>query len=134
MYLVDTNIWLEQLLAQAKSSEVAYFLNRIPSNQLFITDFAFHSICVILTRLQRTPILLEFIKDVFIDGSVSMISILPDETSTIINAMQDFRLDFDDAYQYVAADRYDLLIISFDSDFNRTPKGRKTPAEIVMAL
>ena len=134
MYLVDTNIWLEQLLAQAKSSEVAYFLNRIPSNQLFITDFAFHSICVIMTRLQRAPILLEFIKDIFIDGSVSMISILPDETSTIINAMQDFRLDFDDAYQYVAADRYDLLIVSFDSDLNRTPQGRKTPAEVVMAL
>ena len=63
-----------------------------------------------------------------------MISIRPDETSTIINAMQDFRLDFDDAYQYVTADRYDLLIVSFDSDLNRTPKGRKTPAEVVMAL
>ena len=46
MYLVDTNIWLERLLAQAKSDEVGDFLDRIPSNELFSTDFAFHSICV----------------------------------------------------------------------------------------
>jgi uncharacterized protein len=52
MYLADTNIWLERLLGQANSDEVGQFLDQIPSNQIFITDFAFHSICVILTRLQ----------------------------------------------------------------------------------
>ncbi len=39
MYLVDTNVWLERLLSQAKSAEVAKFLNRVPSNELYITDF-----------------------------------------------------------------------------------------------
>jgi hypothetical protein len=39
-------------------------------------------------------------------------------------------LDFDDAYQYSAAEKYNLTIVSFDSDFDRTPRGRKTPAEI----
>ena len=43
MYLVDTNIWLERLLEQARAEEVGRFLAQIPSDQLFITDFSFHS-------------------------------------------------------------------------------------------
>lgn len=42
-----------------------------------------------------------------------------------------FNLDFDDAYQYVAAEKYDLVIVSFDADFDRTELQRKTPAEIL---
>jgi len=41
-----------------------------------------------------------------------------------------FQLDFDDAYQYVAAEKYNLTIISFDNDFDKTERGRKTPEEI----
>lgn len=41
-----------------------------------------------------------------------------------------FSLDFDDAYQYVAAEKYGLTIISFDTDFDRTEKGRKTPDNV----
>lgn len=44
--------------------------------------------------------------------------------------MQKFNLDFDDAYQYVAAKEYGLTIVSFDSDFDRTDKGCKTPAQL----
>lgn len=39
-------------------------------------------------------------------------------------------LDFDDAYQYVAAEKYTLTLISFDTDFDRTERGKKTPGEI----
>jgi hypothetical protein len=60
MYLVDTNVWLERLLDQARSEEVGQFLNHVPSNQLLITDFAFHSICVVLTRLGQKEVLLDF--------------------------------------------------------------------------
>ena len=42
-----------------------------------------------------------------------------------------FNLDFDDAYQYAVAERYGLTIISFDSDFDRTERGRKTPEELL---
>jgi len=44
---------------------------------------------------------------------------------------QRFGLDFDDAYQYVVAARYGLTIISFDTDFDRTEKGRKTPKDLL---
>jgi predicted nucleic acid-binding protein len=45
--------------------------------------------------------------------------------------IKQFNLDFDDAYQYVAAEKHDLTIVSFDSDFERTGRGRKTPAEVL---
>jgi len=38
MYLVDTNVWLERLLDQERSEEVGRFLDRVPSDRLFITD------------------------------------------------------------------------------------------------
>jgi predicted nucleic acid-binding protein len=53
MYLVDTNVWLERLLAQQRAAEVARFLNDTPSENLWITDFSFHSIGVLLTRLKQ---------------------------------------------------------------------------------
>ncbi|MEW6104669.1 MAG: hypothetical protein AB1630_12805 [bacterium] len=37
MYLVDTNVWLERFLDQKKSQEVGQFLDRISSEDLFIT-------------------------------------------------------------------------------------------------
>jgi len=42
MYLIDTNIWLERLLEQERSDEVAELLNSISTEKLFITDFSFH--------------------------------------------------------------------------------------------
>ena len=42
-----------------------------------------------------------------------------------------FNLDFDDAYQYVVAERYGLTIVSFNSDFDRTERGRKTPKDLL---
>lgn len=116
MYLVDTNIWLERLLGQAKSDEVGQFLDRTPTNQLFITDFTFHSIGVISTRLKRTAALLDFVQDVFVEGTVTIVSLKPEQTQDLIDAIDRYHLDFDDAYQYVAAEKNGLVLTSFDSD------------------
>jgi len=45
--------------------------------------------------------------------------------------MRKFGLDFDDAYQYAVAARYGLTIVSFDSDFDRTERGRRTPGDLL---
>ena len=95
MYLVDTNIWLERLLEQAKSEEVGQFLDQTPTNQSFITK--------------------------------------PDDTESLVNAIDRYHLDFDDAYQHVAAEKNRLVVVSFDGDLDKTPNGRKTPAEITAA-
>jgi predicted nucleic acid-binding protein len=45
--------------------------------------------------------------------------------------MEKYSLDFDDAYQYVAAKKMNLTMISFDSDFNKTPEKRVLPGQII---
>jgi uncharacterized protein len=130
LYLVDTNVWLERLLDQARSAEVGAFLDRTPSNQLFITDFAFHSIGVVLNRLNRLEALARFVQDTFVDGDVTIVHLEPEDTDGVINAMKRFKLDFDDAYHYAATAKYSLTLVSFDTDFDQTDLEGKTPAEI----
>ncbi|RPJ55358.1 MAG: PIN domain-containing protein [Dehalococcoidia bacterium] len=131
MYLVDTNIWLERLLDQEQSEEVGRFLGEVAIDELLITDFTFHSIGVILSKLGKPEELLSFIQDVFIDGSVGLVSLQPEEMASVVKVMGTFRLDFDDAYQYIAAEKYEAVVVSFDSDFDRTERGRITPAKIL---
>ncbi|MGB9586336.1 MAG: type II toxin-antitoxin system VapC family toxin [Anaerolineales bacterium] len=133
MYLLDTNVWLERLLDQDKSPDVGKFLDRIPSDQIFITDFAFHSIALILCKFKRIETLKKFVEDVFVYGSVSLIHLGPEDMGKIISTIEEFSLDFDDAYQYIAADKHHLRLISFDSDYDRTKLGKKTPAEVLLS-
>jgi len=130
MYLVDTNVWLELLLEQDRAPEAYHFLGSVESNSVFITDFSFHSIALILTRLKKNKALLDFIHDTFVEGYVSLLPVKPEDIASVINVMQQFNLDFDDAYQYVASEQYGLTMVSFDADFDRTPKGRKTPGKV----
>jgi len=73
---------------------------------------------------------LKFIRDVFIDGSVGLIHLDPEDTEQIIRVQEQFGLDYDDAYQYVAAEKLNLELVSFDTDFNKTSRGKKSPGEI----
>ena len=134
MYLVDTNIWLERLLDQDHSEEVRQFLDRIPTDQLLITDFSFHSIGVIFHRLKRRADFLTFVQDVLIDGAIVIVALQPLQMFRVVGMMNTHRLDFDDAYQYVAAEQYGAKLVSFDDDFDRTPIGRTTPAYILASL
>ena len=131
MYLVDTNVWLERLLDQERSWEVGRFLDRVSSDQLFITDFAFHSIGIVLSRLNCVGAFLQFVRDAFMDGDVSIVCLGPEDMAKVVDVMQKFNLDFDDAYQYVVAERYGLTIVSFDGDFDRTERGRKVPRDLL---
>jgi len=131
MYLMDTNVWLERLLDQERSWEVGRFLEQAPSDQLFITDFSLHSIGIVLSRLNCVDAFLQFVRDAFIDGDVSIVRLDPEDMTKVVSAMQRFKLDFDDAYQYAVAERYGLTIVSFDADFDRTEKGRKTPKDLL---
>jgi predicted nucleic acid-binding protein len=134
MYLVDTNIWLERLLGQDRSDEVGEFLNRIGSHQLFISDFSFHSLCIILTRLKRGQSAIDFVEDSFVNGQVGLVTLPPEDIETLVEVMKRYDLDFDDAYQYVIAESRSLHLVSFDDDFRRTVRGASTPAEILKDL
>ena len=134
MFLIDTNVWMERLLGQERSAEVGQFLDAVPADALFITDFAFHSICLAMCRLNQQEGLQRFIRDLFESGGVMLLHLEAEEVLQVLEIMQRFHLDFDDAYQYVAAEKYDLTLVSFDADFDRTPRGRRTPGEMILEI
>ena len=131
VFLIDTNVWLERLLDQEKSKEVGELFDTIPSERLFITDFSFHSIALVLSKLNNVEALRHFIRDTFVEGAVTLLHLKPEDMERLILVMRDFDLDFDDAYQYVAAEKTDSIIVSLDKDFDQTERGRRTPQEVL---
>ena len=130
-YLVDTNIWLERLLDQDKSEIVSKFLDTIPLEQIFISDFALHSIGVILSRLNKLDILDKFVNDLFFNGLIEQISLDPHDFADIIANIGKYKLDFDDSYQLTISKKYDLTIVTFDKDFNVQGISRMSPEELL---
>ncbi len=128
--LIDTNVFLEIILQQDKAGQAKTLLERTENHEFFISDYSLHSIGVLLFRRRQHDIFQEFLDDMTLNAGMTVISVFTDGMRAIIEVAQKFNLDFDDAYQYVAAEKNDLNIVSFDSDFDRTERGRKTPAEI----
>lgn len=131
MYLLDTNIWLERLLNQEHSDEVGLLLTEVPSGQLLMTDFSSHSVGVILHRLDRLPAFVRFVQDLFVNGSVGLLALRPEDLQRLTAVAEAFDLDFDDANQYLAAEEYGASLVGYDRDFDRTERRRLTPAQVL---
>lgn len=131
MYLIDTNVWLERLLDQSRSDEVGQFLDATASDELLMSDFTLHLIGIILDRLGRRSALLQFVDDLFVHGEVTLVSVPPQDMGDLVTQMDRSNLDFDDAYQYAAAERSTAVLVSFDGDFDRTERGRRLPMDIL---
>ena len=131
MYLLDTNIWLERLLNQENSAVVGELLTTLSPTEICMTDFTLHSIGVICDRLKQIEIFQQFVQDVVIDGNVQIVSVPLDTLGDVVKAIDQFNVDFDDAYQLVAARNIPASIVSFDRDFDKTDLRRLTPAQIL---
>ena len=130
MYLADTNIFLEALLGQDKKDDVQSFLQTIDLRSIFITDLSLHSIGIILYRLKNFALFSSFVEDIIVDG-IGILSLPPEDLKTLELTADRFNLDFDDAYQYAVAAKYEMQLIGFDTDFDRTERKRKEPIEVL---
>lgn len=131
--LIDTNIFLELLLGQSKSAEARNLLARTIDHEMFISDFARHSIGLLLVRQGRPSVFRQFVLDIILNAGIQVISLRAENMDLALDAISRFRLDFDDAYQYAIAGKHELTIVSFDGDFDRTALGRRLPADIASA-
>ncbi|NIM16967.1 MAG: PIN domain-containing protein [Candidatus Aminicenantes bacterium] len=131
MYLVDTNIWLELLLEQDRWQEVKSFFEKVNTDHIHITEFAVYSIGIILSRYEKTDVFKDFITDLIHDSQVDIIRLQGEDHFKIIEAMEEYSLDFDDAYQYAAARKMNLELVSFDSDFDQTPEKKILPGQVI---
>lgn len=129
--IVDTNIWLERLLDQERADEVARLLNTVPDRDLAISEFSFYSIGHILVAREQLFGFRRFVTDLFVDGHVSTVRLVGEDFFDVLWAIEQYRLDFDDAYQYVAATSRELQLVSFDTDFDRTDIDRWEPADVL---
>ncbi len=134
MYLVDSNVWLELLLNQERAEEVRDFFGTMEPNLLALTDFTLYSLGIILTRLGKDQAFSDFTVDTLERGEVTSLRLNIADMRDLLAVGQQFRLDFDDAYQYLAAEKHGFVLVSFDSDFDRTDRGRKTPKQIITEL
>lgn len=108
MLLVDTNVWLEIILDQEKAPEAKEFLNSVAPESLAITEFSLDSIGIILVRLKQAEAFEKFLADTIENSRLLKIRLNPEELKLVIKAHKNFNLDFEDSYQYVAAEKYDI--------------------------
>ncbi len=130
MYLLDTNIFLELLLDQKEAASVKALFSTLEPSELHISDLAFHSIGIILYQKNAAPLFSEFVRDLFGEGGITILSLGSEDIVRVEQVATAFGLDFDDAYQYTITEKFGLMLVSFDTDFDRTDKKRIVPAEI----
>ncbi|MFQ5799569.1 MAG: type II toxin-antitoxin system VapC family toxin [Bacteroidota bacterium] len=128
--LLDTNIFLEVILEQERSDEVKSLLERIKEHQFLISDYSLHSIGLLLFQRKQHDVFSLFVKDMLLNARMVVTSLASEDMAAVVDAARRFSLDFDDAYQYATAEKFDLVLVSFDSDFDRTEHGRTTPDRV----
>ena len=70
------------------------------------------------------------VDDLLVRGGITVFRLLPEDMWNIVATGDGFGLDFDDAYQYVTAERYGLTLVSLDGHFDQIERGRRTPMDI----
>ncbi|RMD94883.1 MAG: PIN domain-containing protein, partial [Calditrichaeota bacterium] len=130
-FVIDTNVWLELLLEQERAPEVSEFLRKVNPRSVAITEFAVYSIGVILIRLKKPDLFVEFIDDIVRKSEAQVIRLSLYALTKVIESHRQFNLDFDDSYQYAVAKIHGIPLISFDRDFKRTDINVLTPAEAI---
>lgn len=123
-YLIDSNVWLELLLRQQHADEVRQFLEMVQSDEISLTEFTLYSIGIITSRLKKEDVFAAFLSDLLEETGIKRIALSLADLRDLLSAMREQDLDFDDAYQYVAARNNDLILVSFDKDFDSTDMKR----------
>ncbi|NER35320.1 MAG: type II toxin-antitoxin system VapC family toxin [Oscillatoria sp. SIO1A7] len=127
MFLVDTNVFLEALLEQQQAEEAQAFLINAPAGSIHVSDFSLYSIGILLVRRNLAESFQLFLQDV--GAGMRLVRLDLEELSVLAEIARTLNLDFDDAYQYVVAERRELRLVSFDADFDGTPLGPVRPGE-----
>lgn len=130
--LIDTNIFLEWLLGQQRADECIALLDKVRVGEMraFVTDFALHSIAVILERGGKRGELPSLMSSLASFEGMSILSASLEEYPAIAQQAIDMDLDFDDAYHVYFAKRQDIPLISFDRHFDGIAQ-RKTPRDVL---
>jgi len=130
MYLIDTNIFLEVLLSRARKAESKKLLGSLGAGKStgIVTDFAIHSIIVVMDGLKRLNELKIFLSSLIAYKGLHVYSTtIADEARAVELALKQ-NLDMDDAIQYSSAISAKAdAIVSFDKHLDRLEIPRVEP-------
>jgi predicted nucleic acid-binding protein len=128
LLLLDANCWLQIVRNRPHADDVRRLLAGVSATDVKITDMAVHSIAIVMGRFKTLDDFPQVVRDFGIGPLTEIIRLGPSDYRRVVEVAQLYRLDFDDAYQYAAAELRGLTLVSLDADFDRTPRGRLTPA------
>ena len=116
MFLLDTNIFLEIALSQEKAGLCKNFI-RENGSRSYISDFSLHSIGIILFRHGQKDAFVQFLEDIL--NRIIVISLPLERIKELSVISDDYKLDYDDAYQAAICREYGLQLVTMDKDFKR---------------
>ena len=131
MYLIDTNIFLEVLLARARKEASKELLRSLRDGREkgMVTDFTIHSIIVIMDGLKRLKELRTFLSSLTAYKGLSVYHTNIADEIRAIELTGEISLDMDDAIQYASALSTNAeAIVSFDKHFNGLKIPRMEPS------
>jgi len=129
MFLIDTNCWMQLARYRDQADEVRRLLSAVPTELLHISIFSVHSLGVILSRKGMLVGYSAFLQACSIGTEIRIVHLTLEDLVQVEQLSERWKLDFDDAFQYVVAERHHLKLVSLDADFDRIPNGRLTPAQ-----
>jgi|YNPBryulayer2012_1023412.scaffolds.fasta_scaffold22345_2 predicted nucleic acid-binding protein len=124
--LLDTNIFLEILLAQPKAQAAQRFINSQQQGSLALSNYSLDGIGLKLYWAKKIDVLEQFGRELK-DAEITILTIEPQDLGALVKNIKKWNLDFDDAYQYTLAQKYSLELVSFDKDFDKTDIVRIEP-------
>lgn len=131
--LIDTNIIIEIAKKQEFYQDCLDLMKAIKNSQMkekvFITQFALHAIEAMISRKSEN-FLREFLLLIHQDKINTFKTDIADDLM-ILSVMKLLGLDFDDATQYVCANKLGTCLVTFDKDFEGKGIEVKTPAQIL---
>ena len=131
MILIDTNIFLEVLLARARKEASKELLRSLRDGREkgMVTDFTIHSIIVIMDGLKRLKELRTFLSSLTAYKGLSVYHTNIADEIRAIELTDEISLDMDDAIQYASALSTNAeAIVSFDKHFNGLKIPRTEPS------
>ena len=131
--LIDTNIILELSKKQKQSESCRDLFNAINrgliNEDVYITKFAISATQALIG--ERDPKLVKKILLMIFQEKIKIFETDTKDEITLLATLCQLKLDFDDAIQYLAANRLNTYLVTFDKDFKGTGLEIKTPAQVL---
>ena len=134
--LIDSNIIVEIGRKQDKNRVCGDFLNSIKegmiSEEIFVTQFALHAIEALISDIDSN-LIKDFLLLIY-QGFIKTYHSKIEDDLMAMSVKKDLNLDFDDAVQFIAANKLGTYLVTYDKDFSNTSLQTKTPEEVLEEL